>query len=81
MPMTSKEKNEAYRRRRYEAGYKQMRVWVPRDSEGKTVKLEREMFIKHLEALTVGWSKTKLSKLFSDILKTVKEKVKEEEQK
>ena len=79
MPMTSKEKNAAYRSRMYAAGYKQMRIWVPRESEGKPAKLERKMFMAHLEALTAGWSTAKLSKLFSGILKTVKEKIKEDE--
>jgi len=78
MAMTSKEKNEAYRNRLYEAGYKQMRIWVPRESEGKTTKMERTMFIRRIEALTAGWSDKKLSKFFSDVLKIVKEKIKEE---
>ena len=78
MAMTSKEKNEAYRNRLYEAGYKQMRIWVPRESEGKTAKMERAMFIRRIEALTAGWSDKKLSKFFSAVLKIVKEKIKEE---
>jgi len=81
MAMTSKEKNTAYRERMYAAGYKQMRVWVPRDSEGQAVKLTRQMFSAHLEALTAGWSKAKLSKLFSGILKFIKESEKGEGQK
>ena len=79
MAMTGKEKDEAYRTRMYAAGYKQMRIWVPRESESKTIKLERKMFMVRLEALTAGWSRTKLSKLFFEILKLVKEKIKEDE--
>ena len=79
MAMTSKEKNEAWRTRMYEAGYKQVRIWVPRESEGKTARMERKMFMVRLQALTVGWSKTKLSKLFSSVLKIIKDKTKEEE--
>jgi len=81
MAMTSKEKNLLYREKRYAAGYKQIRLWVPRGSEGKEVKLTREMFEAHLQALTAGWSKAKLSKLFSSILKSIKESEKEEGQK
>ena len=81
MAMTSKEKDEAYRNRMYAAGYKQMRIWVPRESEGKTAKLERKMFMKRLEALTAGWSKTKLSRCVSEVLKIIKTKIKEEDEK
>ena len=77
MAMTSNEKQEAYRNRMYEAGYKQMRVWVPRGSEGKTAKMERKMFMVRLEALTAGWSKAKLSRFFSEVLKVIKGKIKE----
>ena len=79
MAMTSKEKSAAYNARMYAAGYKQMRVWVPRESEGKTVKLERKMFLSRLEALTAGWSKTRLNRFFRDALKIMTEKIKEEE--
>ena len=79
MAMTSKEKGEAYRNRMYEAGYKQMRIWVPRDSEKEPVKTERRIFLKRLEALTAGWPKAKLARLFSEVLKTVTAKIKEKE--
>jgi hypothetical protein len=79
MAMTAKEKDDAFRQRRYEAGFKQMRIWVPRESEINTEKLERKEFLLRLEALTAGWSKAKLSKLFSQILKDVNKKIKEEE--
>ena len=81
MAKTGTERQEDYRNRMYEAGYKQMRIWVPRESEGKTEKLERKMFMTRLEALTAGWSKNKISKLLSELLKIVKEKIKEENKK
>jgi hypothetical protein len=77
MAMTPKERDEAYRSRMYDAGYKQMRIWVPRESEGKAVKMERKMFVARLEELTAGWSKARLSKLFSGTLKIIKERIKE----
>ena len=63
----------------YEAGYKQMQIWVPRESESKTAKMERKMFLRRLESLTPGWSRAKLSRLFKDVLRYVTEKIKEED--
>ena len=81
MGMSSKEKDQAYRSRMYAAGFKQMRVWVPRESEGKAAKIERKMFMAQLEALTAGWSEQKLSDFFYETLTLIKTKVKEEQQK
>jgi hypothetical protein len=81
MAMTPKERDEAYRNRMYDAGYKQMRIWVPRESEGKAAKMERRMFTARLDELTAGWSKARLSKFFSEALKIIKEKIKEGGQK
>jgi len=81
MAMSSKEKDQAYRSRMYEAGFKQMRIWVPRESEGKTVKADRKMFMAQIEALTAGWNERKLASLFSEILMFIKTKKKEEQKK
>ena len=78
MAMTDVEKQKARRDRMYTAGYKLMSIWVPRESEGKTAKLERKIFLRRLEALTAGWSKTRLNKFFRDVLRIVKEKIEEE---
>ena len=80
MAMTNRETQEAYRERMYAAGYKQVRLWVPRNSEGKEVKLERQAFLNKLEELTAGWSKTKLSRFFAGVLKIIAKKIKEDEQ-
>jgi hypothetical protein len=61
----------------YAAGYKQMRIWVPRDSEGNPVKLERQAFIRKLDELTAGWSKARLSRFFAEALKIIKRTIKE----
>ena len=79
MSMTNKEYQAAYKQRMYEAGYKQVQVWVPKGSEGKAVKLERKMFMKQIEALTAGWSKSKLSRLLKDVLKYITERIKQED--
>ena len=78
MKKTTSERQSQYRDRMYSAGYKQKRVWVPRDSEGKAVSMERRLFIARLDELTAGWSKSKISKFLSSILKIMKEKIKEE---
>jgi len=78
MTLKNKENQAAYKKRMYEAGYKQMQVWVPRDSEGKGVKLERKLFLKRIEALTAGWSKSKLKRLFKDVLNYITEKISKE---
>jgi len=79
MALKNKELQANYRKRMYESGYKQMQVWVPRDSEGKSVKLERKLFIKRIESLTVGWSKSKLNRLFREVLNYISEKINKEE--
>ena len=76
MAMTKKEKDAAYRHRMYEAGYKQKRIWVPRESEGKDMMLERKMFVKRLETLTAGWTKSRMSRLFKEVLLVINEKIK-----
>jgi len=79
MAMTNKEYQAAYKQRMYEAGYKQVQVWVHKKSEGKAIKLERKMFLKHVEALTAGWSKARLSRLLKDALKYIIERIKQED--
>ena len=79
MALSNTEKQDAYRERMYAAGYKQKRIWVPRESEKAPVKLERQAFILKLEELTAGWSKARLSKLFAEVIGIIKQKIKEEE--
>ena len=78
MAMTNAERQVAFKEKMYAAGYKQKIVWVPRETEGRKVSFERKTFLLRLEAITVGLSKTKLNKLFGEVLKIVKTKVKEE---
>ena len=71
----------AYKARMYAAGFKQKMVWVPRDNDEKESTLDRGAFIRKLDELTADWSAAKLSKLFGDLLKIVKAKAKEAEEK
>jgi len=79
MTMNNKERQATYKKRMNEAGYKQMQVWVPKNSEGKGVKLERKLFIKRIEALTAGWSKSRLNRLIREVLKHISDKINKEE--
>jgi hypothetical protein len=72
--LTDREKQRAYRERKYAAGYKQIRLWVPRNSEGKDVKVFRKAFAARVEEATAGWSKAKLAKLFRELITIIKEK-------
>ena len=78
MNKSEAERQRAYRERMYSAGYKQMSIWVPRESEGKTEKIERKVFLRRIEALTAGWPKSKLNKFFRDVLKIINEKIEED---
>jgi hypothetical protein len=73
--MTNTENQEADRNRKYAAGYKQIRLWVPRDSEGKDVKALRVAFTAMFEELTAGWSKARLSRLMKAIAAVIKKEV------
>jgi hypothetical protein len=77
MALSNTEKQEAYRNRMYARGYKKKSIWVPKDSEGIMVKAERKAFMAKLEEFTVGWSKAKLSKFLSEVLKIINKKIKE----
>lgn len=61
-----------------DAGYKQKIIWVPKDSEKEAAKLERKIFLNRIEALTAGWTKAKMSKLFKEVLVIIKERINEE---
>jgi len=80
MALTDREKKKltAYRERMYKAGFKQVQLWVPRNSEGKDIKMERRAFLGKIEELTAGWNRRKLSKLFGELINIVRRKLKEE---
>ena len=79
MAKTDKERQALRRERMRLAGYRQVIVWVPKDSEGKAAKMERALFAKRIESLTVGWSKAKLNRLFKDVIKYIAERIRKED--
>ena len=76
---SDKERQSLRRDRMRLAGYKRVEVWVPKRAEGKAVKMERGLFIKQIELLTVGWSKAKLNRLFKDVIKYITERITQED--
>jgi hypothetical protein len=77
MGLTSQEKQRAFRERMYAAGYKQVQIWVLRKVDGKKRQFDRNGFLRKLDELTAGWSRSRLAKLFSELIK-ITEKRKEE---
>ncbi|GMO15302.1 MAG: hypothetical protein Pg6A_01360 [Termitinemataceae bacterium] len=71
MAISNRESQAAYRERMYAAGYKQARIWVPRKSEGRAVKMTRKTFISNMDALTAGWSNARLSKIYNEFIKVI----------
>ncbi|MDR2490754.1 MAG: hypothetical protein LBD20_05065 [Spirochaetaceae bacterium] len=73
MDITKKNRilQKEYRERMYAKGYKQKRIWVPRESDGKAEHMKREAFLLQLEELTAGWSERRLSALFKKLLEYV----------
>ena len=77
MALTGAEREKEFRQRMDKAGYKQKIVWVPKKSDEEAAKIDRRLFFRRIDALTAGWPKNKLSRFLSDVLKIVKEKIKE----
>lgn len=73
MAMTNRETQEAYRNRMYAEGFKQARLWVPRDFDAAAAKLERRAFTLKLDQITAGMNKTGVEKLYARLLKTARE--------
>ena len=77
MAMTNREAQEAYRNRMYASGFKQARLWVPRDFDPKASKLQKEAFTLKLDQLTAGMNKSSAAKLYARLLQTAVEITKE----
>jgi GrpB-like predicted nucleotidyltransferase (UPF0157 family) len=78
MAMTDAERQRKFKEKMYAAGYKQMQIWVRRNETGKrTAGMDRQGFMKKLEALTAGWSEKRQSKLFGTLIKIAEAKKEE----
>jgi hypothetical protein len=75
--MDSRERQEKFKKRMYDAGFKQKVVWIPRKSEKASVKMLRKAFTGKLEELTASWPRAKLTRLFNELKKTVEKYAKE----
>jgi len=77
MDNTTKRQRE-YKKRMYNAGFKQTIVWVKRKEERQPVKLSFTEFVKKLRKLTNGMDEEKLNKLLNMFIKITKSKKEEE---
>ena len=62
MSLSNAEKQRIYKQGMYEAGFKQLQVWVKRE-EPKEVKNDLDTFAKKMKKLTTGWSEEEFSTL------------------
>jgi hypothetical protein len=70
--MSNKEKQQAFRHRKYSSGLKPISFWIPRETEDSTAHINRKTFIQKLDDLTAGFTKEYLSKIFSLLINIVK---------
>ena len=81
MAMTNSERQEKFRKQMYDAGFKNLQIWVPKKSESRSIKLERKVFAGKLEEITAGWPRVRLTRLFNDLIQVVKKHAKEDKRK
>lgn len=71
MAYTNAENQRRFKERMYNAGFKQIQVWIHRKPEPTRLKMDRASFISKLDKLTAGWTETSLSCLFILFIKIV----------
>ena len=74
MAQTNTEHQRRFKERMYNAGFKQMQIWIHRKPEPNRLKMDRASFILKLDKLTAGWTETSLSRLFILLIKIVEAK-------
>ena len=74
MPYTNQEKQRRFKEKMYEAGFKQMILWVKRKETRQTAKMTRREFVKSLNKLTYGWDEGSLTRLYCLLIKVAKGK-------
>jgi hypothetical protein len=79
--LSNAERQRAFKQRMLEKGYRRKQVWVLGEDVKKNVKMSKEAFLRKLDELTAGFSDTKLSKIYRDIIALVKSKKEEYEAK
>jgi hypothetical protein len=71
---TNAENQRRFKERMYNAGFKQVQIWMQRKPEQNRLKMDRASFIVKLDKLTAGWTETTLSRLFILLIKIVEAK-------
>jgi hypothetical protein len=75
MAMTNSEKQEAFRKRMYDAGYKRVLLWVPRNKDTRPGKVDRRSAIRRLDELMAGLSPRKCSRIYQKIILEVEKQL------
>lgn len=69
MGKTNVERQREFKARMYAAGYKQVQVWTPRESEEEASRMDKNKFLKRLDELTAGLSKRRQEGLYAELIK------------
>jgi len=67
--LSNAEKQRKFKEKMYEAGFKQIVIWVKRKEARYVVKMKHSVFMKRLEKLTSGWNDGDLSGLYNLFIK------------
>ena len=67
--LSNVEKQRKFKEKMYEAGFKQIIIWVNRKEVKYIKKMKRDVFMKRLEKITSGWDEGDLSKLYNFFIK------------
>ena len=66
--LSNKEKQRKFKEKMYEAGFKQIIIWIKR-KEVKHVKMKNREFMKRLEKYISGWDDGDISELYNLFIK------------
>jgi hypothetical protein len=69
-----KEHQRKYREKMYEAGFRQVQLWVKRNEGIKEKRMNMKGFNEKLKKLTAGWGEEELSGLYNLFIKIIKAK-------
>jgi G:T-mismatch repair DNA endonuclease (very short patch repair protein) len=67
--LSNAEKQRRFKERMYEAGFKQIVIWVKRKEAKNVVKMKQSGFMKRLEKVISGWHDSDVSELYNLFIK------------
>jgi hypothetical protein len=74
MALTNAENQRRFKARMYDAGFRQMQIWIRQNPQRKHAKMDRKTFIGKLAKLTEKWDEITLSQLFVLFIKIAEAK-------